>query len=406
MAINKKAKNAIYLGVLCAAAYLAVYFARNTLSVVAPQMLEEGVSSEELIGTFSSMFFSFYAVGQLINGIIGDKIKAKYMISGGLLFSGVANVIFTYFIDASSVAAIAYGMVGFFLSMIYGPMTKVVSENTDLKYAVRCSLGYTFSSFLASPMAGVFAAFFVWQSVLNISSAMLVVMAVICFVCFICFEKKGVVKYGQYKAAKGGSKNIKLLIKRSIIKFSFVAILTGVVRTAVVFWLPTYISEYLGFSPEQSATIFTVATFVMSFTSFIVIYVYEKLKNNMDLTLLLSFVVSALSFVVVYLVKEPTVNIIFMVLAVMGANGASTMLWSRYCPSLYDTGMVSSATGFLDFLSYMAASISSSLFANAATTIGWGSLIMVWAGLMVLGIVVALPLRGIFAKFHKSEKAQ
>ncbi|MBQ2755258.1 MAG: hypothetical protein IJF27_01145, partial [Oscillospiraceae bacterium] len=115
MAINKKAKNAIYLGVLCAAAYLAVYFARNTLSVVAPQMLEEGVSSEELIGTFSSMFFSFYAVGQLINGIIGDKIKAKYMISGGLLFSGVANVIFTYFIDASSVAAIAYGMVGFFL---------------------------------------------------------------------------------------------------------------------------------------------------------------------------------------------------------------------------------------------------------------------------------------------------
>ena len=79
-----------------------------------------------------------------------------------------------------------------------------------------------------------------------------------------------------------------------------------------------------------------------------------------------------------------------MVLAVMGSNGAASMLWSRYCPSLRDTGMVSSATGFLDFLSYIAAAISSFAFANAVSDIGWGNLILVWFGLALCGVIVSL----------------
>ena len=111
----------------------------------------------------------------------------------------------------------------------------------------------------------------------------------------------------------------------------------------------------------------------------------------MDLTILLMFSVSSLAFLLVYLLKAPMLNMICIVLAIMASNGAATMLWSRYCPSLRDTGMVSGATGFLDFVSYMAASASSTIFANAVADIGWGNLILVWMGLMIFGVVVALP---------------
>ena len=80
----------------------------------------------------------------------------------------------------------------------------------------------------------------------------------------------------------------------------------------------------------------------------------------------------------------------------MSSNAAATMLWSRYCPSLRDTGMVSSATGFLDFLSYMAAASANLIFANAATAIGWDNLILVWLGIVIAGVVVVLPYRKIF----------
>ena len=137
--------------------------------------------------------------------------------------------------------------------------------------------------------------------------------------------------------------------------------------------------------------LFTVATLVISFTTFVTVFVYEKLNRNMDLTILLAFILSAASFLLVYLIKVPAINIALMVVAIMSSNGAATMLWSRYCPSLKDTGKVSSATGFLDFMSYMAAAASTSLFANAVSAIGWKNLILIWFGIAFMGVITALP---------------
>lgn len=389
---NQNVKNAIMIGSLCSVSYLAVYFARNILSTVTPQILETSNLTTEYIGSVSSLYFIMYAIGQLINGIVGDKIKARYMISFGLILAGICNILFPYIINSPTNAKIVYGMTGFFLSMIYAPMTKVVSENTEPKYATRCSLGYTFASFLGSPLAGVAAAFMAWKNVFNLSSMTLFVMGGICFLMFLSLEKKGIVKYNQYKIPKKEQKEsgIKILIKHRIIKFTLISIITGIVRTTVVFWLPTYISQYLKFSADKSAMIFTVATFIISMSAFIAVFIYEKLGNKMDLTILLAFISASISFLLVYFIKTSTLNIIFMVLGILSSNCAASMLWSRYCPSLRNTGMVSSATGFLDFASYVAASTSSTIFANAVSSIGWKNLILVWFGLMVCGVIVAL----------------
>ena len=389
--LSKSAKKAVLLGGMCAVSYLAVYVARNILSAVSPQMIESGGFTNENIGTLSSVFFISYATGQLINGSVGDKIKAKWMVSMGLLFAGVCNLLFSLLSGSVIAAYISYAATGFFLSMIYGPITKVVAENTELLYATRCSLGFTFASFLGTPFAGVLGASMDWKATFSVSSAMLAVTGVLCFIAFTAFEKKGLIEYNKYKKQKSEGGSVKVLLKHDIVKFTLISILTGVVRTTVVFWLPTYISQYLGFSTQSASVAFTVATFVISMTSFIAIFVYERLNRNMSLTILLAFSFATLCFLLVFFVKIPIVNIVLLVLAIMSSNSAATMLWSRYCPSLRDTGMVSAATGFLDFVSYMAAAASSTLFANAVSDIGWGNLILVWAGLMLVGVIVALP---------------
>jgi len=398
---NQNARNAVYIGSLCSISYLAVYIARNILGAVTPQMIESGMFTAEYIGKVSSMYLSFYAVGQLINGSLGDKIKARYMISGGLFLSGIMNYIFSRMPANSSVAVFVYAMTGFFLAMIYGPMTKVVAENTEFPYTTRCTLGYTVSRFLGSPLAGVLAAIFVWQKVFFFSSIVLWVMAAFSFIFFLLYERKGIVRYGQFVHRKSSGNPIKVLIRRDIIRFIGIAILTGVVRTSVVFWMPTYTTQYLGFTANQSAIIFTVASFVMTMTAFIAIFVYERLKHNMYLTLRVMFTASFVFFVLVYIVKHPWLNIILLVSAIITSGCCSTMLYSRYCPSLRDTGFVSSATGFLDFVSYIAASASNILFAGAATGIGWKNLILVWAALMLTGTLISLPFGKITAALRR-----
>ena len=386
--LSKSAKNAVLIGSLCSISYFAVYIARNILSAVTPQMVESGYS-EEYIGSISALYFVFYAVGQLINGMIGDKIKAKWMIGIGLMGAGVFSLLFSRITVYPHASALVYGITGFLLSMIYGPMTKVVAENTEPAHAVRCSLGYTFASFFGTPTAGLLASFLVWKSVFTASSAILVIMSLIGITVFTVFERRGIIRYNRYKSQKKSIGNVGILLKHSIVKFSIISILTGVVRTSVVFWLPTYIAQHLGFSSKDATGIFTGVSLVMSLTAFVAVFIYERLGNDMNKTILLLFCSSAIFFTLTYFVSNPIANIVVIVLAIMSSDGAASIMWSRYCPSLRDTGMVSSATGYLDFLSYMAAAAANYLFANAAPLLGWGRLILVWLALMILGIAVA-----------------
>ena len=396
--LNRNATNAIKIGTLCSVAYLAVYIARNILSAVTPLMTAEGFN-KEYIGYVSSLFLVFYACGQLINGFFGDRIKAKYMISFGLLLAGVTNLLFPALIEVPTGALIVYGLTGFFLSMIYGPMTKVVSENTEPLYTTRCSLGYTFASFLGSPAAGIFAVFMSWSAVFVTSSAILFLMGAAVFLFFTVFERQGIVKYNDYVPKEKNSGDVRVLFRYQIVRFSLISILTGIIRTSVVFWLPMYFSDFLGYGETSAAAIYSVATFVLSLTSFITVFVYERfLGHDMNKTVLVMFIVSAVFFLLTYFVYLPVLNITFIVLAIMGNGGAATMLWSRYCPSLRDTGLVSSATGFLDFLSYGAAAAANLIFAGAIDSIGWQNLVLVWCGLVVLGVFVALPYSRIFER--------
>ncbi len=391
MKISTKAKNAIFLGTLCSISYLAVYIARNLLGAVTPKMTAEAFTLE-YIGEITAVYFLAYAAGQLINGVIGDWIKAKYMISLGLFMAGITNFVFVLISDHPYAAMIAYAWTGFSLSMIYGPMTKMVAESTDLIYATRCSLGYTFASFFGSPMAGLIATFLSWQATFNVSSLMLVIMAVTSFAFFTVFEKKGIIKYhASQKDENRPKKDYKGLLKRSIIKFSGISMLTGIIRTAFVGFLSTYFYAYLKYSESESASIFSIATFIICFTAFIAIFMYERLGRNMHISALIFFSVSTVFFLAAYFVSHPIANIAVIIIAIMASNAAATMLWSVYCPSLRDTGLVSGITGFLDFLSYITAAIASLAIPRLAESAGWRSIIFIMSGLMLIGTIICIP---------------
>ena len=384
------ARNAVWLGALCAGTYMTAYFGRNILGTVSPQMIEGGGYTAEYIGQVSSCFFAFYAVGQLVNGIIGEHVKARTMMSLGLFLAGVCNLLFL-FLPASPVAMILYGMMGCFLAMIYAPMTKVVAENTEPLYTQRCCVAFSVSSLLASPLAGVAAAIFHWKRVFFWASVIMMTVAVGCFLAFLGMEKRGMVVYNrQGKREKNIDKKsaVKVLLRHRIVTFTVISILTGVVRISVVFWLPTYFSQYLEYETEMAAGIFTVATVCVSVAPFACTFVYEKWNRDMDKSAFRMFLLSAVSFGLAYAVKLSVVNVIFIVLAVLASNTVSYLLWTIYCPNLKDTGLVSAATGYLDFVNYMAASICSSIFAYLIPDIGWKNLILIWAILMGTGALL------------------
>lgn len=384
-------KKAVSLGGVCMLSYLACYFARNLLSAVTPQMLENGFTVDQ-VGLMSTACMLTYAVGQLINGFLGDTVPTKYMVSGGLLFSGVCNLALPLLPTVTAIT-VAYSASGFFLSMLFAPITKVVAENTIPRYATRCCLGFTFASIFGVPLAGIAAMLFDWKPAFISCSIALGIMGVGCFLFFQFCEKKGWI---VYKKAETGVKNrldIKLLMRHSILRFTVISMLTGIVRTSVVFWIPTYLADHLGYSAVAAAGIFSVITLIKSLSPYVNnLLIYEAvMKRRMTPTLLFMFISSAACFVGMFFATHTVLNVVLLTLAMFTSQGAATMLWSIYCPSLRETGAVSGVTGFLDFVSYMAAALANVLFTDAISGIGWGNLILVWAALSAAGIFVSVP---------------
>lgn len=391
---TKDSKYAFYIGAICVLGYVACYFAKNLLGVLSPYMIEEGFYDVQYIGLLSTANMFFYAIGQLINGIIGDRIKAKYMIGCGLFFTGICYLVMAFF-NAGMLVTVVYSLSGFFLSMLYAPMMKVIAENTSTVHAIRCCLGLAYAALAGTPIVGMLAIVFHWNVVFIVCGFSLMFVGILSFVCFYMFEKTGIIQYKHIQKSSQKSGGIKVLLQYAIVKFSFVAILSGIVRTSVVFWIPTYLSQYLELSTASATTIFTVMTLAQSVTPHItMVLIYGNLlKRDMNRMILVMFASGAVSFLMMYVVPNIAVNILFLFLAVLAANGASNVLWNAYCPSLKDTGMVSTVTGYLDFLSYAAAALANQLFANAVSSIGWGNLILVWGGLMLVGVLVAVPIR-------------
>lgn len=389
---TKEIKNAFVIGVISSIAYMICYFARNILSVMSPEIVETTSLTVEFIGTLSTVNMFSYAIGQLINGIIGDKMKGKYLVSGGLVLTGFCSATIGL-VESEAVILIAYGLVGFFLSMIYAPLTKLIAESMHPSYAMNCCLGLTLASYLGTLVAGIVALFFDWKGAFICAGIVLIVVGVSFYLSVHTLERKGIVKFLRPEKSDKKGAGIRVLFENDIVRFSFVSILTGIVRTSVVFWIPTYLSQYLGFSVGMSATIFTVITCLQSVSPYITnLILYERIfKRNMNRLLTFSFSSSTVGFLLMFVLQQPYLNIFFLVLALLSSGVASNALWSIYCPSLGHTGMVSTATGYLDFLSYMSAAVANQLFANAISTIGWGNLIMVWAGLMLVGIVTTIP---------------
>ena len=397
-------KKAVSLGGVCMLSYLACYFARNLLSAVTPQMLETGFTVDQ-IGLMSTACMLTYAIGQLINGFLGDTVPTKYMVSGGLLLSGICNFALPFLPTATAIT-VAYSTSGFFLSMLFAPITKVVAENTIPRYATRCCLGFTFASIFGVPLAGVAAMLFHWRVAFVSCSIALGLMGVGCFLFFLFCEKKGWI---VYKKAQTGAKkrlDFKLLWRHAILRFTVISVLTGIVRTSVVFWIPTYLADHLGYSAVAAAGIFSVITLLKSLSPYVNnLLVYEVvMKRRMPPTLLFMFASSAACFVGMFFVTHTMLNVVLLTLAMFTSQGAATMLWSVYCPGLRETGSVSGVTGFLDFVSYMSAALANLLFTDAISGIGWSKLILVWAALSVAGVPASVSY-GSLRKRKKEEIA-
>ncbi len=385
--MDKNTQKAWRIGSFCIATYLASYVTRNILSVSTPEMIKEAFFTKEYTGLLTSISFIFYAAGQLINGFIGDRVHPKYMIIMGLGISSVSTFVIPIF-DNRILHFTAFALIGFGLSMLRGPLMKVISENTAATHARMICTLFSMAGFAGPLIASILSIFFKWRAVFTATGVISVVITVLAVAAITALEKRGEIKFvPKYDKGIAGILNVFKL--EDFIFYMLISSIGEIAGSSITFWIPTYTTEHLGFSNDAASTIYSVVSFSTLFTPFITLLIYEKLIRNGIKLALVMYVISAVFFIAVRFTAAPVLNVSMLIIAKVAAAAASSIVWSAYIPGLARSGKVSSANGVMDAAGYVMASIANVLFSTFVGRLGWGGIVNMWYIIMLIGAAVS-----------------
>lgn len=385
--MDKNTQKAWRIGSFCIATYLASYVTRNILSVSTPEMIKEAFFTKEYTGLLSSICFIFYAAGQLINGFIGDRVHPKYMIIMGLGISSVSTFVIPIF-DNRILHFMAFALIGFGLSMLRGPLMKVISENTAATHARMICTLFSMAGFAGPLIASILSIFFKWRAVFTATGVISVIITVLAVAAMTTLEKRGEIRFvPKYDKGIAGILNVFKL--EDFIFYMLISAIGEIAGSSITFWIPTYTTEHLGFSNDAASTIYSVVSFSTLFTPFITLLIYEKLIRNGIKLALVMYVISAVFFIAVRFIAAPVLNVSMLIIAKMAAAAASSIVWSAYIPGLARSGKVSSANGVIDAAGYAMASLANVLFSTFVGRLGWGGIVNMWYIIMLIGAAVS-----------------
>lgn len=386
--MNNNVKKAGKIGGICVITYFFSYVLRNVLSVATPAMIKEDFFTKEYIGLLSSVYFILYAIGQLINGFIGDRVRPKFLLAIGLGTSCLSLLIVPM-VENKAVHFACFAIMGFGLSMVRGPLTKLVAENTDQKSArVICTL-LSAVAFLSPLVTSILAMFLEWRIVFVTASALTAVVSVLAILLICRFEKAGQINFVPAEKSDVTA-YLKVFKLNNFWIYLFISAIGEIVGTSVNFWIPTYVTEYLGLASDKAYTAYSVISFSGLFAPFITLIIYEKVIHNGVKLSCIMYAVSAVSFLLLLILKTPVVNVILFLIAKMASGCAVGAVWSIYIPGLAKSGLVSSVNGVIDSAGYAAATVANIIFSLAMSKIGWSGTIVIWGVIMAIAVNVIL----------------
>jgi MFS transporter, OPA family, glycerol-3-phosphate transporter len=107
--------------------YLFYYTGRQTFGFAIPGIQKELGLSKETLGWASAAMLWAYAVGQSINGNLGDKFGGRTMMFTGAVLSFAANWATSFGTGFVSIL-LAWGLNGYFQAMGFAPGSRLLSN--------------------------------------------------------------------------------------------------------------------------------------------------------------------------------------------------------------------------------------------------------------------------------------
>ncbi len=390
--------NYIRLGLACVLCYMGCYTGKTILSALSPFLESGNVFTEGQIGSMGSALFFAYGFGQMVNGVLGDMISPKKLAFLGLFTAGIL-VIALAFVPGYLFSILFWVLIGFFCSMLWGPLTKIIAENsvgeTGRKLMLSLNASMVIGMLLAYLIAAVAASMFGWKSAFITAGVFMIICSVVFYSVITFLEKrniivcKGIKSKNVNRAEPKEKLSFKLMMKHALIPTVIYCMMNGFIRNAVSFWIPMYIKQTYNVSDSLASAItiiLPIFNFIGTFLGIIMLKARIFRKSEHQLSAFL-FSLSTLTFAIIVFLNGSSLALalICLIIASASMNSVCNIIFAVYVFRYKDTGRISTFTGGLDCSAYIASGIGTKCIGVLVENLGWNYTVLIWGVVALIG---------------------
>ena len=395
---------------VCWLTYFSTYLGRLNFTASIAEIVTSGGFTKAEMGLVGSGFFFGYGIFQLVCGFLGDKLNPRYLVFGGILGSGLLNLLMS-FASSAPFMTFLWTLNGVVQSAVWSPLFRFTvarlpaaeSEKASIRYSTTVPVG----TLAAYGLSAACIALQGWRTVFVASGAFLIFVAFIWIFVTAALEKSAQPTVCQKVCVPKKSTGATALPKNVVWMLCGVAVaalLNGALRDSMQTWMPTYLRENYGLA-SVTAIVFTLVIPLINLSG---VYLGKWLNSNVfhneTATSCAAFGAAGI------LLALPALWIdlsMWVYLALFGICAAlmlavNTMLVTLIPLRLQNYGRVSALSGLLNSATYAGSTLSGYGMGRLLDSCGWSTSIWVWC---IAGLGGAFICFALIQTWHKAAKA-
>ena len=404
MEVNDTKKINKILPWLCSLIYFMSYLSRKIYSVSVEIICDTENIQRSIAGLAITGLFISYGVGQILSGVLGDKIHPRKLIAIGMIGTSVCNLligIMPYFSKNIVIVTIIWVLNGLFQSFFWPPILKLLAQNcTKDVYVKAVSMVTIFSQiaeillYLIVPASNKI--FSTWRILFYVIAALCIIVTFVWLMNSKNLNSGVVIPKKSIETHRFTSKALfAALVASGMLLYCIPIVILGMIRDGVTTWAPSFTRQTFNISKELSILITVVIALISMMGIKISREILKKIKNEMTTATLFFLIATICMLLLIFLYdKVAILTTILMAISIACMHGANLMLIGCL-PSYFSyTGRVSTVSGIVNGIIYAGSAISIFGFARISETLNWKYVILIWVVLCAVGtLLVALNIK-------------
>ena len=400
--------------------YAAFYLGRVNISVAMPGIAQEFGLTKTSLGGILSALFALYAIGQFINGQLGDKLNSRLIITVGLLSSAILNIFMGLTGGIIGLMVVIWGLNGYFQSMGWGPTVKAMANwfpsNIRGKISGRIGTSYILGGALSWLLAGTIIKYLNWRATFWIPALIMAGLAIHWYLRSrnapeeiglptVEEQEQGIARTEvQTDEHIGFRETLKITLSNPYIWFAAFGLFgLNIVRYGFMSWAPTYMFE------EQGATISMAAYKAIAFPvagglgAILAGWASDKLFQNRRAPVAFAMLIALAVFCYLYRIVPGDnwiISLIILLFIGFFTFGPHVLIVAALPADLGSRKAASSVTGFIDAMGYAGASLTGVGTGYLIDNFSWDAAFYFW----ISGAILAAGMM-IFVWKHELKRA-